>query len=609
MHPEGCTVKLSRITVAKKFYASFGVVLALLCGMAAAAFWATASMSSSTHKIANVAAVKAEAADTVSGLSSYIHESQTRFVLTRNLSYTDHLGDVRVFEAGLAALARRSVSSGDRTYLARIRSAFANVRRLDDVLHATVASNRLALATNIVQGAANHAADALFNAADAYRLAADKQEAAAIAQFDATRRLANWIIGVATGLAVIVALALAYVLVRSITRPMSQMMLGLRSLDERDMADFTRALEAVSRGDLTVEAHPSTEPIEYDRGDELGQMMGTFNEMLSKTHDGLASYNNMRSKLAGMLSEVSQTSHSVASASQQMAASSDEAGKAVGEITQAITEVSQGADLQARMIDSARSTAEEVVRSISETADNARAAAELAGEARTTADEGVGAAQQATEAMHAVRDSSESVTTGIRVLAQKSLQIGAIVETITGIADQTNLLALNAAIEAARAGEHGRGFAIVADEVRKLAEECQNAAGEIAALNGQIQAETRNVVEIVKDSARRTQDSAATVEQTRSAFERIGQAVSQMSGQAEQIAAAAQQVATEGQQMQSDITEVASVAEQSSASSEQVSASSEETSASTQQIAASAQQLATAAEDLNRLVSQFKVAA
>ena len=383
----------------------------------------------------------------------------------------------------------------------------------------------------------------------------------------------------------------------------------LRSLDERDLADFTGALEAASHGDLTVEAQPSTEPIDSDRGEELGQMMETFNNMLSKTHAGLASYNNMRRKLAGMLSVVSQTSDSVACASQQMAASSHEADQAVGEITQAISEVSQGAELQARMIDSARGTAEEVVRSISETADHARAAAELAAEARATADEGVGAAQQATEAMHAVRDSSESATAGIRVLAHKSLQIGAIAETITRIADQTNLLALNAAIEAARAGEHGRGFAIVADEVRKLAEESQSAAGEIGALNGQIQAETRNVVEIIEDSSRRSRDGAATVEQTRSALERIGQAVSHMSSQAEQIAAAAQQVASESQQMQSDITEVAGVAEQSSASSEQASASSAETSASTQQIAASAEQLAITAEALNRLVSQFKVAA
>ena len=66
------------------------------------------------------------------------------------------------------------------------------------------------------------------------------------------------------------------------------------------------------------------------------------------------------------------------------------------------------------------------------------------------------------------------MTSAIRELAEKTGQIGGIVDTITGIAAQTNLLALNAAIEAARAGEQGRGFAVVAEEVRKLAEESQD---------------------------------------------------------------------------------------------------------------------------------------
>src|ERR671930_577698 len=125
------------------------------------------------------------------------------------------------------------------------------------------------------------------------------------------------------------------------------------------------------------------------------------------------------------------------------------------------------------------------------------------------AQEGVGAAEQATEAMRSVRDSSESVTGAIRDLASKSDEIGAIVETITGIAGQTNLLALNAAIEAARAGEQGRGFAVVAEEVRKLAEESQQAAEEIADLVAEIQAETQKTVGIVEDGAKRTEDGVS----------------------------------------------------------------------------------------------------
>ncbi len=204
-----------------------------------------------------------------------------------------------------------------------------------------------------------------------------------------------------------------------------------------------------------------------------------------------------------------------------------------------------------------------------------------------------------------VRGSTDAVTSSIRELAEKSEHIGAIVETITGIAAQTNLLALNAAIEAARAGEEGRGFAVVAEEVRKLAEESQRAAEEIAGLIGTIQHDTAEAVHVVEDGSRRTADGVSVVERTREAFVQIGQSVEDMAARVEQIAAAAEQVTASAASMRKGVSEVAAVAEQSSAATEEVSASTEQTSASTQEISAHAADMARTAEELRDTVGRF----
>ena len=318
-----------------------------------------------------------------------------------------------------------------------------------------------------------------------------------------------------------------------------------------------------------------------------------------------SAFARMSSNLRQMISEISERTGSVSSASTQMASTSEETGRAIAEIASAVNTVAHGAELQVQSVEEVRQLTDELVVASRASAANANETAHAAEQARGLAREGVEAAGNATVAMTAVRDSSAKVSDTIRTLGEKSDEIGGIVETITGIAAQTNLLALNAAIEAARAGEHGRGFAVVAEEVRHLAEESQQAAATIGNLIEQIQRDTREAVEVVAVGVEQTREGVDTVEQTREVFVRIGDSVEDMSGRVDEIAAAIRQIASAGERMRERIESVAAVAESSSASTQEVSASTEQSSASTQEIAASAQQLASTAEELERLVGEF----
>ena len=404
---------------------------------------------------------------------------------------------------------------------------------------------------------------------------------------------------------IVLGLGIAFLVARSIRRIVGEILERTRMLAAVCLTGLDEGLGKMRDGDLTHEIVPQTPLIETWPNDELGDIAQSVNEIRQKAVAAIGSYNGSRDSLTAMIGQVSQSAGVLSASSQQMASTSEEAGRAVGEIAHAVSDVAQGAERQARTAESTRAVADEMSEATTHGAEAVQQTASAAEAARSAALEGADAAERTATAMHEMSEVTGGVVLAMRELGEKSERIGGIVDTITGIAGQTNLLALNAAIEAARAGEQGRGFAVVAEQVRKLAEESQAAAASIAGLVGEIQSSTEQATAAMNNGTESIEVCRDAAKVTEEAFGRITGSVSDVHGRVEQIAVVMDQISASSERVRSDVAEVAAVAEQSSASSEQVSASTQETSASTQQVAASAQELARTAEELEELCGRF----
>lgn len=132
--------------------------------------------------------------------------------------------------------------------------------------------------------------------------------------------------------------------------------------------------------------------------------------------------------------------------------------------------------------------------------------------------------QSAQEAVSKGGDAQDQISN----LSTKVTSIDSVLKLISEISEQTNLLALNATIEAARAGDAGRGFAVVASEVKVLANQTAKAASDIQEQVEDMQQSTHeavdrisSVITLVNDFGNMTSSIAAAVEEQDAATKEI----------------------------------------------------------------------------------------
>jgi methyl-accepting chemotaxis protein len=345
-------------------------------------------------------------------------------------------------------------------------------------------------------------------------------------QRDAEAGLSRTTLVSVAGIALLIGLLAAWIMIRQIITPLNQTLV---------------AAQRIAKGDLSHD-------LQVRRTDEMGQLQHSIQAMTE----------SLRQLIGGISDGVCQ----ITTAAQQLSAVTEQ--------------TSVGVNNQKQETDQVATAMNQMTATVLEVARSAQDAAQAADHADQQAREGDQVVSQAIEQIEQLADEVLRSTQAMQLLKQESDKIVGVLDVIKSVSQQTNLLALNAAIEAARAGEAGRGFAVVADEVRGLAQRTQQSTEEIEELIAALQQGTQQVATTLDNSRGLTDNSVQLSRRAGSALEQITRTVSTIQDMNQQIATASEEQSAVAEQVNRNIISVRDVSEQTAAAGEQTAASSVE---------------------------------
>jgi methyl-accepting chemotaxis protein len=359
--------------------------------------------------------------------------------------------------------------------------------------------------------------------------------------------------------------ALAMVLGKSISRPMTAMCKAMRELAS---GNFDVVLPGLGRKD------------------ELGEMAGAVEEfkvqaVAKAARDAAAHDAQNKASSAARRAELIRFADDFEAA----------VGAIVSNVSASAVELETAAGTLTRTAETTQSLSSQVSGSSEEASTNMQSVASATEELSASVDEIGRRVRESSQIAEAAVLQAQQTDGRIGKLSRAAQEIGDVVKLITAIAEQTNLLALNATIEAARAGDAGRGFAVVASEVKSLASQTAKATDEISSHISGMQGATQESVAAIKE---------------------IGGTIAKISGIAATISSAVEQQSSATQEIARSVQNVAQGTQEAAANIMRVNRGATETGSASENVLSSARTLSTEStrlrEELDRFMANIRAA-
>lgn len=596
------------MTVAKKLISGFSAVILVILVLASAETYMGAQLTTELQSLYRQGIVATESLGQAATLlqrirgRTFYHTASTDALEQRQIELTIEEYESEMFRKLDEAEATFPPGDPRRPKVATIRELYRiyERHREEDVYPASrsgTVSQALDLMFNHSGPAYNDVVQALGS------LTAEHIEQSREVQAVASRtlRISNLATVVGSGVAALLAVAIAWLLARNISSRLADlsataMAVSRGALDKRatvsgsdEIADLAAAFndmtDALAR---KVEEQHELATMQEQQREKLATTMthyGAFVERVARgdlravvtvTGDGeLAELGNNLSVMGDALRTMTLRTHgavgALTTASAEILATIQEHGTSASESASAVTQT-------VATVDQVAQSASQVAEEAKHVANASRQSVEVSSAGREAVDRTVGA-------MGEVQRHMGSIAERILTLSEQAQAVGQIITSVNELADQSNLLALNASIEAARAGEEGRGFAVVAQEIRAMADQSREATAHVRSILGDIQKSTNEAVLVTEQGSNAVKGAVDAVREAGTRIEQLATTIAHSAQAAQHILTAAQQqVQGMGQISQA----MHSISEASS------------------QIVEGTRQIESAARDLNQLSGQLR---